>query len=143
MRRQKKGFLSQNAVIMGRKTYESIPPKFRPLKNRLNVVLTRQKDYGGGSGDDLVVCSDFSEALSRLEARAADLETLWVIGGTSLYDDAIKRGICRKIYLTKVGEIPPTPRIFFDCVYFLGLLHHPKVSSVFAITPAFSYLHYL
>ena len=31
----------QNAVIMGRKTWESIPPKFRPLAGRLNIVLTR------------------------------------------------------------------------------------------------------
>ena len=41
-----------NAVIMGRKTWESIPVKFRPLKNRLNVILSRQ------SGFELRKCDD-------------------------------------------------------------------------------------
>lgn len=34
-----------NAVVMGRKSWESIPPKYRPLKNRLNVVVSRQPEY--------------------------------------------------------------------------------------------------
>ena len=40
-----KDFDKMNAVIMGRKTWESIPLKFRPLKNRFNVILSRQADY--------------------------------------------------------------------------------------------------
>lgn len=34
-----------NAVVMGRKTWESIPPKFRPLKGRMNIVISNNKDY--------------------------------------------------------------------------------------------------
>ena len=47
----------KNAVVMGRKTYESILPKNRPLGDRVNVVLTKQKDYMVPEG--VIVCHDF------------------------------------------------------------------------------------
>ena len=48
----------KNAVVMGRKTYESIPPKYRPLDGRVNVVLTKQKDYTVPE-KGVIVCHDF------------------------------------------------------------------------------------
>ena len=44
----------QNAVLMGRKTYESIPLKFRPLPDRLNVVVSRQENYNLQSDSDMI-----------------------------------------------------------------------------------------
>ena len=43
---------------MGRKTYESIPPKYRPLNDRVNVVLTHQKDYAVPE-EGVLVCHNF------------------------------------------------------------------------------------
>ena len=43
-----KDSVKKNAIVMGRKTWESIPLKFRPLKNRLNIVLSRQSSYNLG-----------------------------------------------------------------------------------------------
>ncbi len=47
----------RNAVVMGRRTWESIPEQHRPLGNRLNIVLTRNKDYAINSQDVLVMPS--------------------------------------------------------------------------------------
>ena len=62
----------QNAVIMGRATWESIPPKFRPLKNRLNLVLSRKRsakqpgDAASSCSDGSVICSSIEHALDFL-----------------------------------------------------------------------------
>ena len=52
----------RNAVIMGRKTWESIPQKFRPLAGRINVVLTRQEGYQAGN-NDVIVCKSLQVSI--------------------------------------------------------------------------------
>jgi len=65
-------------VIMGRKTWDSLPPRFRPLPGRTNVVVTRQKDWQE-SGAQLA--RDMPHALQICEQS----EDVWVIGGAQLY----------------------------------------------------------
>ena len=69
-------------VIMGRKTWDSLPPKFRPLPGRINVVVTRQAHWQA---------SGALRAHSLIEALAlcADNSDAWVIGGAEIYAHAL------------------------------------------------------
>ena len=70
-------------VVMGRKTLESFPNK-RPLKNRTNIVITRQKDY---KVDGAVVLHSVEEALDYLKQFKS--EDIYVIGGASIYEQML------------------------------------------------------
>jgi len=64
-------------VVMGRRTWESLPPKFRPLPGRRNVVLTSQPSYDAPGAE---VVTSLAAALTG---------TVWVIGGAAVYRDAL------------------------------------------------------
>ncbi|TXH90120.1 MAG: dihydrofolate reductase [Rhodoferax sp.] len=65
-------------VIMGRKTWDSLPPRFRPLPGRSNVVVTRQADWHENGA---LPAKDLASALQICE-QSSDV---WVIGGAQLY----------------------------------------------------------
>ena len=90
----------KNALIMGRKTWESLPEKFRPLPGRVNVVLSQK---GGLSLPSGVLCfQSLDEALSQL---SSSIENIFVIGGAQVYAQAIGHPLCQKLYVTHVqGE---------------------------------------
>jgi dihydrofolate reductase len=69
-------------VVMGRKTWESLPPKFRPLPGRTNIVVTRQKDW---HAEGAVVAHSIEEAVQQCLAEAQ----VWVIGGAEVYSQAM------------------------------------------------------
>ncbi|TFY74208.1 hypothetical protein EWM64_g9803 [Hericium alpestre] len=88
----------KNAVIMGRNTWESIPPKFRPLPNRVNVIVSRNKDYAllpeGAKEPAIppVLQPDLGSALHRLsnvDESSTPIHRRFVIGGESLYAEAL------------------------------------------------------
>ncbi len=69
-------------VIMGRKTWDSLPPRFRPLPGRANIVLTRQADW---HAEGAVRASSLAEAQSLVPPG----QTAWVMGGADLYAQAL------------------------------------------------------
>ncbi|EJS41569.1 dfr1p [Saccharomyces arboricola H-6] len=79
----------KNAVIMGRKTWESIPPKFRPLPNRMNVVISRSFDDGFDHDKEksIIRSNSLANALTNLQNKFQDsLERIYVIGGGEVYN---------------------------------------------------------
>ena len=71
-----------HTVIMGRKTWESIPEKYRPFKNRVNIVVTRNQQY---KAPGAIVVNKFYEALEK----APEDKKIYVIGGGEIYRQAL------------------------------------------------------
>lgn len=124
-----------NAMIMGRKTYYSVPKSLRPLKDRLNVVITRdntgsvkdevEKDVarqrekdaekGGTTKRDALVSSGLKDALTTLAQRSVtnnggDVGNVFVIGGGEIYASSLRLsgpfGAGLRILMTRVVKKP-------------------------------------
>ena len=70
------------AVVMGRKTWDSLPERFRPLPGRTNIVITRQTDW---HAPGTLVAHSLEQAMSLCPAPGP----LWVIGGADIYAQAL------------------------------------------------------
>jgi dihydrofolate reductase/thymidylate synthase len=115
---------AQNAVVMGRKTWASIPERFRPLRGRLNVVLSRGEEAAvraaEGIPEGVLLAGSLAAALAALAAPAAGggggggggapVETVFVIGGAAAFAEVLAGGsgiVCDTIYLTRVlADVP-------------------------------------
>jgi len=92
-----KALTAGHTVLMGRKTWESLPPRFRPLPGRRNIVISRQTDYAA-PGAELVHTLEDGLALA-----AAD-PTLFIIGGADIYRQALP--LADRLEITEV-ELSP------------------------------------
>lgn len=107
-----KELTSGSTVIMGRKTYDSIPEKFRPLPNRKNFVLSRSENES--ENDSLFYFKTIDEAL-----KAVSTEKAFIIGGASIYEQTQNK--VDGIYLTFIHQnyegdayYPEVPKIFAE-----------------------------
>ena len=98
----------KNCVIMGRKTWESIPEKFRPLPGRLNVVLSSTLELGSSdpAAAVLQIRGSLKDALTKLaEPQFSDIDKVFCIGGGVVYAEAFQQPCVRvlqAVYRTKI-----------------------------------------
>lgn len=86
-------------VVMGRKNFESIPEKFRPLVNRENVILTRQEDY---HVEHCLVFHSIREMV--LYYQNEKNRTVFIIGGGQIYKEALELDIIDEMLITHVNH---------------------------------------
>lgn len=88
-------------IIMGRKNFMSIPKKFRPLKGRINIVLTRNHEF---SYPDTVIKHSLEESIEF--AVAKDQEEVFIIGGGEVYREALDKKLIDRMYITWIHAFP-------------------------------------
>lgn len=111
-----------HAVVMGRKTWESLPPKFRPLPHRFNVVLTRNSAYRSSHNvpADVEIAASLQDALALIDAKGDAVDKVFVIGGSAVYEEALGYAGCRHVHLTTVKGAFECDAFFPSTVYALG-----------------------
>lgn len=108
----------QNAVIMGRKTWFSIPEKYRPLPDRINVVLTTTHPTLEGCDH---VAQSLEEALIWLTSSPTcdKVDKIFIVGGQAIYQMAMDSTYDQRIYLTRIHKD-------FDCDTFFPVVDDSK-----------------
>lgn len=100
-----KNITTDNVVIMGRKTYESIG---KTLPNRVNIVLSRNMK----SNEDFYTFDSIEKAIEWSKENYPQKE-IFILGGASVYDKALKDDIVDKLYMTKIKQTVEDADAFF------------------------------
>lgn len=90
-----KRLTSGSPVVMGRKTWDSLPARFRPLPGRRNIVITRQPDW---QEDGVQRAASLQEALQMCVQDA----TVWVMGGAQIYAQALP--LADRVEVTEIAQ---------------------------------------
>ncbi len=126
------------AVIMGRKTWESLPDAYKPLKERLNIVVSRG-ELELSEGVKLAHSLDEALSLAIHEGKA------FIIGGATLYAEAIQHPACKELLLTHIEGIFDCDTFFpdFSADFKLVLEETPQVETHSQSQIRFHFARYL
>ncbi|MGB7503164.1 MAG: dihydrofolate reductase [Azonexus sp.] len=92
-----KGLTAGHTVVMGRKTWESLPPRFRPLPGRRNIVISRQPDYAAPG-------AEVADSLENALKLASTATVVFIIGGEQIYTQAM--AVADRLEITGVDLEP-------------------------------------
>jgi dihydrofolate reductase len=87
-------------VVMGRRNYDSIPEKYRPLPNRLNVILTRNKEF---QAENCLVFNSLKDCLTHFENE--NDRKVFIIGGGEIYKMALDANCLDEMFITDVDGV--------------------------------------
>lgn len=105
-----------NVVIMGRKTYESLPQSVRPLSSRINIVLTskyeelNEENKKCAKYNNLVYVKNYENLYNWMQSNESHINDIFVIGGGQIYNDFLYNEECCQyfttatLYITKINE---------------------------------------
>ena len=117
----------QNAIIMGRKTWESLPKK--PLKKRFNVILSSTLK-NNKDNENVIICTSLSKALEICNNKPK-IENIFVIGGQQLYTRALDehKFECNKIYITEIDKFYKADTYFPEIPKFCKLINKTTIKE--------------
>ena len=88
----------QNAVIIGRKTYETFP---KPLPNRLNIVISSNSTLPNLNYPNVIRVGTVNDALIQANENP-NIENIFIAGGVSIYEEAMKTNLVKNVFVTRV-----------------------------------------
>lgn len=119
---------NQNAVIMGYNTWKSIPSKFRPLDNRINIIISHNHYDNVVSEivniDNTYVFKTINECV-EFTKTSNNIETSFIIGGESIYKTFIDMNIVDTYYITKIMN-----QIEYNCDSFFPKIKYEELKKI-------------
>lgn len=107
---------------MGSNTWNSLPETYRPLKNRLNLVISKNKDAKSLNISSNHLFKSLEDALIYA-SKQKFIKCIFVVGGEQVYNQAIEMNECNKIYLTKIN-------FRFNCDRFFPSIDKQKFKEI-------------
>lgn len=132
----------KNCVIMGRKTYQSIPKRFRPLKNRINIVLSKSNVIEDEETENFKIFQELDDVLSFVKKNKKKIENCYVIGGSSIYKLFIENDLVNDYYINSVNKNYECD-IFFPKVNLNNYKLNSENSIIVNKTDILTFKHYI